>query len=489
MASHRTRRRVTVLALLALSAGVLATAATAAPAPVGQPVFETFDPPKGFQTADVLGRTNAGEPSVGYNAKSGAILTMAGTQVSRLTLSETYPAKATWTDVTPTEQQVVNEDAILFTDPATGRTWTAGLLVAGSEGTYSDDDGKTWQTNQGFPEPHGPDHETLGAGPFTEGKPLTALYPHALYYCSQNIVQAAGAFCGRSDDGGLTYNPSSPVFGATSPCGSLHGHVKVSPRGYVYVPQNNCTRKDGKAGQGMAVSADNGQTWTYSVVPDSLKQSAGSDPSVGIGARDTVYYGYADGSGHPKVAVSHDHGKTWSRSSDVGASQHIANTEFPEMVVGDDNRAAFAYLGTTDDGSDQSPKFGGTWYLFVSYTYDGGKTWTTVNATPHHPVQRGCIWNGGGSNPCRNLLDFNDATVDRLGRVVVAYTDGCKDISYSYASLTGGAQGSVHGPSKCESNPNSFKDTDKVAFLAVSRQACGKGLYAKYDDTLVHRCS
>jgi hypothetical protein len=488
MFSSRTGRSAVLLGLLGLTVGLLANGATAASQQHGQIRFETFDPPKGFQTADALGRTNAGEPSVGYNPKSGAILTMAGTQVSKLALSDGYPAKATWTDVTPSEQGVVNEDAILFTDQTTGRTWSSGLLVAGSEGTYTDDDGKTWQSNQGFPEPHGPDHQTLGAGPYTEGKPVTALYPHAVYYCSQNIVSPAGAFCGRSDDGGLTYNVSSPLFGAASPCGALHGHVKVSPRGYVYVPQNSCTRKDGKKGQGMAISADNGQSWTYGVVPDSLAKSSNSDPSIGIGARDTVYYGYADGSGHPKVAVSHDHGKTWNSSVDVGVSKNIQNTEFPEVVAGDDNRAAFSYLGTTDDANDQSASFRGNWYVFVSYTYDGGKHWTTVNATPGHPVQRGCIWNGGGSNPCRNLLDFNDATVDRYGRVLTAYTDGCKDIAYSYASLAGGPQGSVHGPSKCESNPNSFKDTDKVAFLAVTRQACGPGLYEKYDAMLTSRC-
>jgi hypothetical protein len=32
------------------------------------------------------------------------------------------------------------------------------------------------------------------------------------------------------------------------------------------------------------------------------------------------------------------------------------------------------------------------------------------------------------TNPCddqRNMLDFNDITLDRQGRVLVAYTDGC----------------------------------------------------------------
>src|SRR2546429_3262706 len=57
-------------------------------------------------------------------------------------------------------------------------------------------------------------------------------------------------------------------------------------------------------------------------------------------------------------------------------------------------------------GDDQSDTFTGVWHLYVAATYDGGATWNTVDATPNDPVQRGCIWLSGGSNPCRNLLDF-----------------------------------------------------------------------------------
>jgi len=72
--------------------------------------------------------------------------------------------------------------------------------------------------------------------------------------------------------------------------------------------------------------------------------------------------------------------------------------------------------------------FTGTWYGFVSTTYDGGKTWTTVNATPNDPVQRGPICTKGTlgcSGNTRNLLDFNDLTIDGKGRVLAAYADGC----------------------------------------------------------------
>jgi Bacterial Ig-like domain len=453
------------------------------------PRFFDVSPSHTYQTKDVLARQNAGEPSLGTDWKTGNAMYMAGTQVSRVSFDDSVsPTKSTWKDVTPPQQSVVNEDAILFTDSPLGRTFTEGLLVAGSNGGTTTDDGATWSPTT-FPEPHGPDHETVGAGPYHPPAPATAGlsgYPNAVYYCSQNIVIAAGAFCGRSDDGGTTYNPSTQLFGATSPCASITGHVKVSPDGTVYVPQNRCNRPDGVTGQGMAVSSDNGQTWSYSVVPDSTAKpsGAGSDPSIGIGAGNTVYYGYEAGDGHPRIAVSHDHGATWSPSVDVGTSYGIQNTKFPEVVAGDDNRAAFAFLGTTSGGNDQAAAFPGVWYLYVAYTFDGGQSWTTVNATPGDPVQRGCIWNGGGSNACRNLLDFNDASVDKQGRVLVAYTDGCANFDFSYKSLTG----AVHGPSQCDSDPNAYASTDKANFDALVRQSCGEGLFKANDPGFTAGC-
>jgi hypothetical protein len=450
------------------------------------PRFSDASPPAGYQTTDVLQRQNAGEPSLGTDWKTGNAMYMAGTQISKISFDSA--GKASWTDVTPPQQSVVNEDAILFTDPIFGKTFTEGLLVAGSNGGTTPDDGATWSPTT-FPEPHGPDHETVGAGPYHAPAPLGAGqsgYPNAVYYCSQDIVVAAGAFCGRSDNGGLTYNPSTELFGATSPCASIHGHVKVSPDGTVYVPQNRCKRADGVVGQGMAVSSNNGQSWTYSVVPDSTAKASGtgSDPSVGIGASNSVYYGYEAGDGHPRIAVSHDHGQSWSASIDVGTSYGIQNTKFPEVVAGDDDRAAFAFLGTTSAGNDQAAAFPGVWYLFVAYTYDGGQSWTTVNATPGDPVQRGCIWNGGGSNACRNLLDFNDASVDKQGRVLVAYTDGCANFDFTYKSLTG----AVHGPSQCDSDPSAYANTDKANFDALVRQSCGEGLFKANDPGFTSGC-
>ena len=334
---------------------------------------------------------------------------------------------------------------------------------------------------------------TVASGPYASPAPPLAGssgYPNAVYYCSQNIIQVASSLCARSDTGGQTWNPSTTVFGGTSPCGAISGHLKIARDGTVYLPQFNCSHPNGDSGQGMAVSRDNGQTWTYSVVKGSSARpnGSGTDPSIGIGAKGSVYFGFENGNGHPMIGVTHDRGNTWSKPVDVGASLGIQNTKFPEVVAGDDNRAAFAFLGTTSAGDDQSATFPGVWYVYVSMTFDGGRHWVTANASPGNVIQRGCIWNGGGSNACRNLLDFNDIGVDQNGRVYVAYTDGCKDINFSYQTAAGGAQGQVHGPSNCNSDPNSYKDTDKVSFDGLARQTCGEGLYERHDKDFAESC-
>jgi hypothetical protein len=161
----------------------------------------------------------------------------------------------------------------------------------------------------------------------------------------------------------------------------------------VYVPNYSCTLAN--ANQGVAVSLDNGITWNEFNVPGSGSPKSGLvDPSVGIGLNDvgkpagqipnTIYFGYNDSDGTPKIAVSHDRGQHWGMPQNVGAPFNIANSTFPVVVAGDDNRAAFGFLGTTTLGnSSTDPNFPGVWHLYIATTYDGGNSWVTVDATPN----------------------------------------------------------------------------------------------------------
>jgi hypothetical protein len=159
------------------------------------------------------------------------------------------------------------------------------------------------------------------------------------------------------------------------------------------------------------------------------------------------------------VATSHDHGATWANGQDVGAQLGVQNVVFPAMVAGDDDRAAFAFLGSTTGGNYQdATNFHGVWHLYIATTIDGGSSWQTVDATPTDPVQRGSICTGGTTcGNDRNLLDFMDVTVDGQGRVLVGYADGC-----TAACATGGAQ-------------------NFDALATIARQSDGPRLFAAFD--------
>jgi PKD repeat protein len=107
-----------------------------------------------------------------------------------------------------------------------------------------------------------------------------------------------------------------------------------------------------------------------------------------------------------------------------------------------------------DTGLFPRDPFAGIWYLYISTTFDGGKTWTTQNVTPGDPIQRGGIC---GGSTCRNLLDFMDLQIDKEGRILVAGEDGCVG-----ACVQGGA--------------NSF-----TAKGFITRQSGGKRMLAQFD--------
>ena len=467
------------------------------PPPPGAPAFVNYPapedcpltvppatPPPGCITPAAGSTTSsqhaAGEPSIGVDWNTGRAFIEAGNHTLRVTFDDSVkPASATWEDKRSPFARV-SLDPILFTDDGhfggPNRTFSSQLNGVTSELSYTDSDGDLWFPTQGSGQPAGVDHQTVGGGPYASPPPLTRTsYPHAIYYCSQDVVTA---FCSRSDDGGLTFGPGIPIYtfatvnGVDRPmapgtCGGLHGHVRISPDGTVYVPNETCLDANNVHRPGVAVSPDNGLSWEVHTVPDAKSISPSSDPSVAAGANNTIYFGYVNSDGHAKIAVSQDRGLHWSKSKDAGTPFGIQNAEFAEVIAGDDNRAAFAFLGTRTIGDTQSSDFPGVWHLYVAITYDTGRTWTTVDATPADPVQRGCIWNQGGMNPCRNLDDFNDITVDKFGRVLVGYADGCTG-----TCVKDPTQNAYFGPSSAQD-----------ALATIARQVGGRGLFAAFDGT------
>jgi hypothetical protein len=425
------------------------------PSTATPPAYSQFGAPATFPRAH-----DAGEPSIGNSHKTGATFYQALFDTYKASWNDSVtPAVVTWNNVSATSANgcatggTTSLDPIGFTDPATGRVFESQLAGKTSLMCYSDDDGASWNPSQGGGLSSGVDHQTVGGGAYPASAPVgpipTSTYPDAVYYCSQDI---ADANCAASHDGGMSFGPAVPMYSLLD-CGGLHGHVKVAPDGTVYVPNKGCG-----GNQAVAVSEDGGTTWNVRKNPSSTAGS--SDPSVGIGANGTVYMGYQAADGTPRAAVSHDKGKTWTGDQNVGASLGVHNTVFPVVVAGDDDRASFAFIGSTTAGNSQNAAtFHGDWHLYVSTTYDGGKSWVTVDTTPTDPVQRGSLCTSGTTcGADRNLLDFMDATVDTTGRVLVGYADGCTGT----CAAPGGAQ-------------------NFDSYATIARQQSGRTLYAAND--------
>jgi hypothetical protein len=450
-ARPRLRAVVCLVALLAVGASVLGASSPAGAATPTPATFTNFVAPAN------LGN-DAGEPSIGANWTTGNIMYLAGFDAMRVNNFNDATGSATWTDVSP-PLQTISADPILFTDSRTNRTFVSQLAADCSSLFFTDQDGApgSWTTNPvGCGLAATPDHQTVGGGPFAPG--LSGVgYSDTVYYCAQG---GATAECALSINGGLSFNPAVPIYTALD-CFGLHGHIRSAPNGTVYVPNADC---GGKAA--VVRSTNNGMNWTVLPVSGSSTQDE-SDPSVAVATDGTVYMGWQQGTGHAYAAISTDQGATWQKVTDVGALAGVQNMQFPEMIAGDGDRAAYAFLGTPTGGNDQTTSFSGIWHLYVATTYDRGTTWNVVDATPSDPVQRGmicmsgtlgCPTNANGTNT-RNLLDFMDITVAKNGLVYVAYADGC--VGSCVTSGSGGNSG--------------------TAKASIAKQSGGFGLFSAYD--------
>lgn len=434
------------------------------------PQYHIYTPPP------TLGQ-DAGEPSLGVNHNTNATMYIAILETLRIHFDDDYsqdliddpevdhricsaPVQEVWLDKSY-DAHVNTLDPILYTDPVTGRTFSSQLAAKTSIMGLSDDDGETWLPSEGGSFlSSGVDHQTVGSGPYPPDFPIQSIgYPHAVYYCGQDVAYAN---CARSDDGGMTFGPAIPMY-TLATCNGLHGHIQIEPLytdgegvdqgGAIFVPARNCG-----GGLGVAVSHDAGTTWQVSMIPGA--QASTKDPSVAIGAQGTVYTGYADNDEKMMVAISHDRGITWDTIVDIAADQpQLKTVTFPSAIAGDDDRVAITFFGTTYENATEF-NTEAVWHMYVSHTFDGGATWDTVNLTPDDPIQRGSICTvSSNCNGDRNLLDFYDIKVDREGRVVIGFDDGCIG-------------------SCVDDFPNSF-----TALASIARQEGGLRLYAAFDPT------
>jgi hypothetical protein len=451
---------------LAPLAGLAITAAVAAPSSAGlTPTFGAGVP--SFITSaapDTLTEAgNAGEPSLGVSWKSGNAFYMAGSSTYKIHADDHLaPPAITWSDVS-SPYSIFNVDPILASDPATGITFAGGDDTACAVMSRTSDDGESWAS--ALPCTGVVDHPAVGVGPFAGTPPLGASGPVAAYFCQQYPLANQ---CSRSVDGGATWSPGVTVRG----CLGLFGHIQVAPNGTVYVPSRDCYSGGdvftGTSGVGGFLSRDNGLTWSSYAIPGATWPTRGFDPSVAIGLDGVLFETWSrDGDAHPVVATSSDSTAHWTKPVDLAATVDppLTGSSFPTMVAGGPGRAAVAFLGTRHDVKTGTSPYDdklAVWQLYVATTYDGGQTWSTVQATGD-PVQLGPISDGGvAATDTRNLLDFMGAGVTRDGRVIVGFADGCTERRHC-------------------TDPGAAPATSTDAYATVAYQASGRGLFAEFD--------
>jgi hypothetical protein len=149
------------------------------------------------------------------------------------------------------------------------------------------------------------------------------------------------------------------------------------------------------------------------------------------------------------MSRSIDSGESWDAPSIRISPIEVISTAFPQTDAGDPGRIAVTYLGSENGslvdsnstipenwtGNAHNAPNGVHYHLYLTYSLnalDENPIFHTRRVTDD-PVQIGsiCLNSGdcssdqGGSN--RNLLDFNDLTIDLEGRVYIAFADGCID--------------------------------------------------------------
>lgn len=329
-----------------------------------------------------------------------------------------------------------SSDDMLWVDPDTGRVFAdfmTGLYC--SKLFFSDDEGATWTASPfdcGVPVN---DHQkvmTAHWGPDVPRPAGNPVYPNLVYYCYNKLVSSD---CAVSYDGGLTFNYERPAtvgdlggpdaggFQAMGPCGGINGHPAAAPDGTLYLPIN-----EGCPGPVVMVSTNNGATWTSRLGP--TKHGAEEiDPDLTV-TPDGIAYLLYRGSDHLQYLVrSHDRFATWQGPWLVSPPD-VRSTVFTGITSGDNGRIVMAFLGTRDTTEEPSKAPNATrWHLYNVVSLDADAdtpTFTAVQVTPDaDPVQIGCVWLGGGGNPCRNMLDFIDLHRGPDGRAFTVFSDGC----------------------------------------------------------------
>jgi len=275
-------------------------------------------------------------------------------------------------------------------DPQTGRIWFASVLppLCGAEVSWSDDDGRTWQTNPvvGCP---GMGSMRILEGPAPAGGASPTGYRHVVYYCANlNDFEQSNMWCFRSLDGGhsFAFTGSFPDPPPRPGCATRHPARPgaVGPDGVLYFPVFMC------GDLSVAISRDEGASWqltpvAHTDVQDLYISSMAADQAGNVylawiagtgGAAAGAGTGTGGpnpateailGAGIPSLSISRDHGATWSSPAAVGPpgvsdARHIAiaadaagRVAISFLANGDNGPTLSGYLSETDNALAAEP--------------------------------------------------------------------------------------------------------------------------------------
>ena len=234
-------------------------------------------------------------------------------------------------------------DPILFTDHATGRTFESQLAGKAALTCYTDDDGADLDTRRtGGGINSGVDHQTIGGGPFADGvggaastatrTPSTTAAGHRRRVLRASAATAALTFgAGRAD-----VQPAR----LRRPARPRQGRARTA--------RPTCRTRAAAATRPWRSPTDNGADLDR---PPGARPAPRATPTRRVGHRRQRHRLLRlPGRRRPRRASrsATTRARPGSTARTSAPQLGIKNIVFPAMVAGDDDRAAFAFLGTTD---------------------------------------------------------------------------------------------------------------------------------------------
>lgn len=344
----------------------------------------------------------------------------------------------TWEDVTPrlpggvVRSHFDTGDPYVYVDPATDRVFDLDQRfgVGQYSVSWSDDKGDSWTGPVFLCDAPPCDHQTIVAFK-PRVVPASPTYASHVMVCYNQIHSAA---CKVSPDGGLTWTRASSPFLGVDPskgapvnpqtvfgpgfCGGLHGHLRASADGVVYLGKGQC-------GVPMvAITKDSGLTWTNVVISDSPIQ--GHEVTIAVDEENNVYANWV-AEGRLMLASSSDEGATWTEAIDV-TPPGLTATHLPVIAAGAAGKVVMAFAGTDDpegyeeeEGDDADAK----WHAFLMLIDDALTPTPSMTTARVNPADDPVVKGRCGPGRCPALYDFIDVIVDADGRPWAAFSDAC----------------------------------------------------------------